>query len=92
MEFSLCADMLRSDRTALVKASSLHDAADPGNTLRVPQAPLVPDQHGLVPVAAVPGRLAAVQVGGGGGRLQLLLLLLPDQQGRVPVPQPCVRL
>lgn len=67
---------------------SLHDAADPGPPLCVLQAPLVPDQHRLVPEAAVPGRLAAAQVGGGRRRLQVLLLLLPDQQGRLPVPQP----
>lgn len=67
---------------------SLHEAADPGASLCVLQAPLVPDQDGLVPVAAVPGRLAAAQVGGGRRHLQILLLLLPDQQRRVPVPQP----
>lgn len=70
----------------------LHNTADPGTSLEVIQAPLVPDQHGLVPVAAVPGRLAAAQVGGGGGLLQGLLLLLPDQQRRVPVPEPSVGL
>lgn len=68
--------------------SGLHDAADPGPSLGLLHAPLVPDQHRLVPVAAVPGRLAAAQVGGGRRRLQLLLLLLPDQQRRVGVPEP----
>lgn len=68
--------------------SGLHDCADPGSPLFHLQARLVPDQNRLVPEAAVPGRLAAAQVGGGGGELHVLLLLLPDQQGRVPVPQP----
>lgn len=69
-------------------AAGLHDAADPGASLRVWKEALVPDHHGLVPEAAVPGRLAAAQVGGGRGRLQLLLLLLPYEQRRVPVPEP----
>lgn len=70
------------------RAAGLHDAADPGASLCVWKELLVPDHHGLIPEAAVPGRLAAAQVGGGRSRLQLLLLLLPYEQRRVPVPEP----
>lgn len=86
------ADQVKS-RMFLIQASvsSLHETADPRSTLWVLQAPLVPDQHSLVPIAAVPSGLAAVQVGGGSSCLQVPLLLLPDQQGSVLVPEPGVR-
>ena len=67
---------------------SLHDAADPGPSICVLQPLFVSNQDSLVPKAAVPGWLAPVQVGGRRSHLQVLLLLLPDQQGCVAIPQP----
>lgn len=92
VEFSLTSCHMVLINPTAQQRPGLHQSADPGLPLPLLAAPLVPDHHGLVPEAAVPGRLAAAQVGGGRSCLQLLLLLLPDQQGRVPVPQPGKRL
>lgn len=71
-----------------VHRSKLHDPTDSGLAVHTLKTTLVLDQHSLVSKAAVPGRLAPVEIGGGWRHQHLLLLLLPDQQGRVPVPQP----
>lgn len=71
--------------------SALHDAANPGLALGTLLGRAVPDQYRLVSVAAVPGGLAPGQVGGGRSGSELQLLLLPDQQRRVPVPEPAKR-
>lgn len=66
--------------------------------LRLPRVPgdiqlvFVPHQDGFVAVLRVPHAPTPAQVSVGGGRLQFLLLLLPDEQRGVPVPQPGVAL
>lgn len=73
----------------MVVQGCLHDPADSGLALRPMETRPVPDQHGLVSKAAVPGGLVPVQVGGGRSLQHQLLLLLPDEQRRVPVPKLC---
>lgn len=76
------------------KPPKLHNSTK----LRLPRVPgdiqlvFVPHQDGFVAVLRVPHTPTAAQVSVGGRRLQFLLLLLPDEHGGVPVPQPRVAL
>lgn len=76
------------------KPPKLHNSTK----LRLPRVPgdillvFVPHQDGFIAVLRVPHTSTPAQVSVGGGRLQFLLLLLPDEQRRVPVPQPGVAL
>lgn len=87
-----CANLLRIH--VQISDTKLHDSTELGLP-RVPgdvQLVLVPHQDGFIAVLRVPHAAAAAQIRVGGGRLQLLLLLLPDEQRGVPVPQPRVAL
>lgn len=86
----VCLHMRISD----AKPPKLHNSTK----LRLPRVPgdiqlvFVPHQDGFIAVLRVPHTPTPAQVSVGGGRLQFLLLLLPDEQRGVPVPQPGVAL
>lgn len=84
---------LRRDYT-IIGITPSHNRANAGLSIsvRVLQSRLVAHHHRLVSVAAVPGALAAAQVVARRRLLELQLLLLPDQQRRVPEAEPRVAL